>query len=155
MKSAKVSANNVQQALAQQSSYIATVYEPLPENIVIVQTQGQRDQQAMHELHILLTSPGQSLEVKAAKLIPLLPMLTQHTVSSYISHQKDHYPLLREIISMIQNNIDMLDVGKLAALTFAATIVGGAPWSHLPTMLRNLENGLRSQVLHQLQALLA
>ena len=44
----------------------------------------------------------------------------------------------------------MLDVNKLAALTFAATIVGGTPWSHLPIMLRNLENGLRSQVLFQL-----
>lgn len=49
---------------------------------------------------------------------------------------------------MLYENIRMLDVSKLAALTFAATIVGGAPWSHIPTMLRALENEIRSQVLN-------
>jgi hypothetical protein len=31
----------------------------------------------MQELHVLLTSPSTSLEVKAAEFITLLPMLTQ------------------------------------------------------------------------------
>lgn len=97
----------------------------------------------------MLTSSN-TLEVKAVEFVTLLPMLTQETVSLYFSQQKSHYPLLRDIISMIQSNIDMLDVGKLVALTFAASIVGGAPWSHLPTMLRNLDESIRSQVLGQL-----
>lgn len=83
----------------------------------------------MQELHVLLTSLDTTLEVKAVELVALLPMLTQGTVSLFFSQQKSFYPLLRDIILMIQNNIDMLDVSKLVALTFAASIVGGAPWS--------------------------
>jgi hypothetical protein len=48
----------------------------------------------------------------------------------------------------------MLSVEKLVALTYAATIVGGAPWTSLPVMLRNMTIEVRAEVLQRLQALL-
>jgi len=56
---------------------------------------------------------------------------------------------------MIQSNIDMLNVEKLVALTYAATIVGGTPWANLPATLRGMAIEVRAQVLQRLQALLA
>jgi hypothetical protein len=68
-------------------------------------------------------------------------------VSAYISQRKENYPVLREIILVVQMNINELKVEKIAALTYAACIVGGAPWIGLPSMLKNMEDHIRSSVL--------
>jgi hypothetical protein len=51
-------------------------------------------------------------------------------------------------------NINELNVEKITALTYAACIVGGAPWIGLPSMLKNMEDHIRSSVIIKLEALL-
>jgi hypothetical protein len=68
-------------------------------------------------------------------------------VSVYIYQRKEKYPVLREIILVVQMNINELNVEKITALTYAACIVGGTPWIGLPSMLKNMEGHIRSSVI--------
>jgi hypothetical protein len=51
-------------------------------------------------------------------------------------------------------NIGQLDVEKITALTLAACIVSGAPWSNLAGVFKNMEDDVRSSVIQCLNILL-
>ncbi len=95
------------------------------------------------------------MSVQAAKLIRLLPDLTQQQVSDYILTNKSKYPILRDIIVSIQEKINSLDVHGLTSLIYVTLNIGGAPLLKLPDIIKGIEQGLRAQILSYLQALLA
>jgi hypothetical protein len=108
----------------------------------------------MDDLHNLLTSPNQSLDVQAMKLVKLLPMLFQEAVQTYLFNKKSSYGTLRDIILRIQERIESLDIEKLTSLVFVVVVIGGAPLTNLRGTLERVKESTRSNMLERLQALL-
>ena len=81
-------------------------------------------------------------------------MLSQEAVQTYFFNKRDNYGVLRDIILCIQERIESLDIEKLTSLVFVAVVIGGAPLTNLRGTLDRVKDGLRSNMLECLQALL-